>query len=98
MRIASRTSFTSSTTATINTDIDASAKFKSSNYFVSPTGDDKNDGSESSPFLTLSKGFESLNDGDRLVLTAGTFEGLADIRGDVKVHTILIRFSRVVLF
>ncbi|EWH10718.1 hypothetical protein DS2_06696 [Catenovulum agarivorans DS-2] len=42
-------------------------------YYVSPNGNDNNDGSAAQPFKTLAKGVGQLSAGDQLILNEGTY-------------------------
>src|SRR5271166_956022 len=46
-----------------------------STYWVSPSGNDSSNGSESSPFATLQHAMSSLHPGDTLDVKAGTYTG-----------------------
>ena len=43
-------------------------------YYISPTGDDANPGTEAQPFQTIQKGLESATDGDTVRLLEGVYE------------------------
>jgi hypothetical protein len=51
------------------------------NFFVSTSGDDSNDGSKNSPFLTIAKGISVLTPGDELNLREGNYVELVKIKG-----------------
>lgn len=50
-----------------------------STYYVSPDGNDTNNGSTSSPFKTISKAVEKMNAGDTLLLRGGTYYERLDL-------------------
>ena len=45
----------------------------STEYYVSPDGNDSNNGSKNSPWRTIQHGLDDLNPGDTLNITAGTY-------------------------
>lgn len=67
------------TTKNDSTSSETNVSSKNSTYYVSPDGDDKNSGSTSSPFKTISKGIEKMNAGDTLLLRGGTYHERLDL-------------------
>ncbi len=51
----------------------ATALQSSTNYYVSPSGNDSNPGTESAPFRTLAKAFSAIKAGNTLYIRAGTY-------------------------
>lgn len=51
----------------------------SKTFYVSQTGDDKNNGSISSPFKTIQAGLDALNPGDTLLIRGGVYTETTDI-------------------
>ncbi len=46
---------------------------RAADYYVSPSGDDGNPGTEQEPFATITHGLEVLETGDRLIIRAGVY-------------------------
>ncbi len=46
---------------------------EAANYYVSPTGNDANSGSQSQPWLTVTKGMSTIRQGDTLYLRSGNY-------------------------
>lgn len=53
--------------------------YSQSTYYVSPLGDNNNDGSISSPWLTIQYAVSMLNSGDELFIREGIYNGKIDI-------------------
>ncbi len=57
-----------------------------SDYFVSPSGDDSNPGTEDQPLATITKGLELVDNGDRLIIREGVYRLTDEADGAVNFH------------
>ncbi len=49
-------------------------EIRKGDFYVSPTGNDNNSGSEDMPFATIKKGVEALSDGETLIVKSGVYD------------------------
>jgi hypothetical protein len=63
------------------TGLQVSPASAASNYYVAPTGDDSNPGTEAQPFRTINKGISVLTPGDTLYLRKGIYHERVAIYG-----------------
>ena len=61
-------------------------------YFVATSGNDANDGSERSPFRTIAKGIQQIQNGDTLTIEPGRYFESIDVTKKPKNVTIRARF------